>query len=182
MKTYEYITNNNLEDRQNYMYSEFGGVEFLKLYRLSREQYLKGLKESSREEIIANHDTRKDLNQVLRNLKCGDYNKTKDVLNDYVKRFEVSKRLYTEYKQNWKVANNASYDNLDLYMLLADCCLESYKLSGCTKYFSCLLKIDDTLLSVSSSLTCLESEHLKEIVIKELEEFEKLKKSKGIDQ
>lgn len=37
---YKYITSNNLYEKQNYMYSEYGGIEFIKEYINSRQKYL----------------------------------------------------------------------------------------------------------------------------------------------
>ena len=44
--SYKYITDDNLENRQNYMYSKFYGHEFLKEYRKMRIQYIDNLKAS----------------------------------------------------------------------------------------------------------------------------------------
>jgi len=43
---YKYITDNNLENRQNYMYSKFYGHEFLQEYRNMRSQYIESLQAS----------------------------------------------------------------------------------------------------------------------------------------
>ena len=36
---YKYITTNNLENKQNYMYSEYKGKDFLKAYRDIRQKF-----------------------------------------------------------------------------------------------------------------------------------------------
>ena len=169
---YSYITDNNFTNKQDYMYSSFGGEDFLACYRRSREKYL-GRSQTG----VSNegHNTRYELEWIKSNLIRDSYNIIKDAINSYVKRFEVSKRLYTEYCDDWKVAENASYECLDLYILLAECCLGAYRVTKCTKYFSCLLKIDDTLLSVSSRMTPKESNKFRMILKSELGEFEALK-------
>jgi hypothetical protein len=42
--SYKYITNNNLYEKQNYMYSEYGGIKFINDYVYSRRNYLKANK------------------------------------------------------------------------------------------------------------------------------------------
>ena len=69
MDSYKYITENNLEDKQNYMYSEFGGSEFLRLYCKTRNDFLK------RVEGIATeyHNTRKELEIISQKLWNGEF-------------------------------------------------------------------------------------------------------------
>lgn len=38
---YKYITENNLENKQNYMYSEYGGQDFVDAYIESRKNAMK---------------------------------------------------------------------------------------------------------------------------------------------
>ncbi len=168
---YKYITENNLINKQNYMYSEFGGEAFLGEYVRIRDDFLEENKKCLQVTI---HDTRKDLCSINVALQNKDYNGFRDLLDSYVKRFEVSKRLYTEYDDNWKATENASYEEMDVYLDLAICCLLAYRLTGCTKYLSCMLKIDDTLLSVKDKLTFVQKKVLVLSITCERQEFDKL--------
>ncbi len=40
---YKYITEDNLENKQTYMYSEYGGEDFLKAYVKSREDVIENI-------------------------------------------------------------------------------------------------------------------------------------------
>ena len=42
---YKYITDNNLVNKQDYMYSEFGGVDFLKAFTGSRDEFIEESKQ-----------------------------------------------------------------------------------------------------------------------------------------
>lgn len=171
MQYYKYVTENNLEDKQNYMYSEFGGRDFLNAYETSRRDYIFT---ADSEEGEAFHDTRADLGVLKDRLESGEFESSRELLDAYVKRFEVSKRLYSEYNEAWKVAEKTSYDQLDIYILLSECCLAAYALSGCTKYLSCSLKVDDTLLSVADRLTKSERRRFVEVLKSELQEYKAL--------
>ena len=176
MMEYVYVTEDNLENRQNYMYSAFGGKEFLYAYTKSRSDFIE--RASSQDSIL--HDTAKDLAEAKDCLEHDVTQGWKVVLENYVKRFEVSKRIYTEYNDKWRAADNAVYDRINLYLLLSDCCLLAYKKTLCTKYLSCMLKVDDTLLSQEKRMTDLEKKRLSILLIAELEFFQKMADSREI--
>ena len=179
MDAYKYVTNNNLEQRQNYMYSEYGGEDFLVLYKKNRESYLKYC-------LIddnlggTDHITIIELHEVKKLIANGFMGKAKDSLDNYIKKFEVSKRLYTEYNYDWKIKEDSEYEEIDPYLLLSECCLLAYKDSGCLKYYSCLLKLNDTLISVQNRMTLFQKMLLKEIIVNELDEFDKLANKVGV--
>lgn len=166
---YKYITEDNLENKQDYMYSEFCGKDFLNAYKRSRLSYIS---ETNNENIV--HNTRSELESIRESLKKRENINVRQLLDQYVKRFEVSKRLFTEYNESWKPTDQASYEQFDLYILLSECCIKFYTLSNCAKYFSCALKIDDTLLSIANRMTVSECVGLREILRCELAEYDTL--------
>ena len=120
----------------------------------------------------------RDLWQICSGIKEGDRN-AMDRLKAYVKSFEVRKRLYTEYL-DWKPAEGALFEEYDTYLIFSDCLLEAYRRTGGLKYYSCLLKVDDVLLSIQFLLTCRERERLLGIISEELEIFQTLSEKHGI--
>lgn len=178
---YKYITENNLENKQNYMYSEFGEAAFLHAYKSSRTSFVKEMADYYGGDF---HETREELFKLksrLSNADDLDVVSWRDTIDAYVKRFEVSKRLFTEYDEKWKPTEHATYEQIDIYLLLAECCLQVYKITKCTKYFSCLLKIDDTLLSIKDMITNSEKERLSHILEGEIEEYDKLAESLEVE-
>ena len=157
---YKYITENNLNNKQDYMYSEFGGKDFLTCFADSRKDFF-GRVESLE---IKGHHTRTELYCLRENLKHEKFCDCQEILDAYVKRFEVTKRIYSEYKEDWKAAKDASYEQLDLYLLLSECCIQAYQETTCLKYLSCALKINDTLLSVEGLLSVFECKWLENIL------------------
>ena len=89
---YKYITENNLIDKQNYMYSEYGGSDFLNEYRQIRERGIAGLKnqESWKEKIHVSYD---ELCQIRKWCQGGKAGEAKEAFDLYLKAFEVRKRL-----------------------------------------------------------------------------------------
>ncbi len=169
---YKYITDNNLYEKQTYMYSEYKGMVFLKEYLESRQAFLKQNvheKTDNADGETADNPVRKNLLKLKKNMESGKYDKeTVCSINAYTKSFEVHKRIYTEYEDNWKPLSNAGFGNTQNYLLFADCLLLAYHGLKCIKYFNCLLKVTDTLLSIQDQLDCQSKRHFSCIVRQEL--------------
>lgn len=186
---YKYITDNNLIDKQNYMYSEYGGRDFLNAYADSRNRYIQNLNIPEPDASESGHVAYDELMYYKDAVsdRCGSSGQdaiiSKDLRNSinlYVKTFEVRKRLYTEYDSQWKPVENACYDNYDLYLLFAEVLIEIYKNTECTKYFSCLLKLNDTMLSIQEKFTARQQLLLSNILKTELNFYDKLIRKSGI--
>lgn len=146
---YKYITDHNLEKRQNYMYSQYYGTEFLKVYRNTRLEYIKKYDDLDIDSSIKTNREESETEIKLKNLNVED----SDLMDAFVKTFEVRKRLYTEYNwENWHPEIHARYDDMELYLLLAENSVEFYRKTKCLRYLNCLLKVNDTLLSECSLL------------------------------
>ena len=184
---YKYITENNLYHKQTYMYSEYGGVGFLKEYTDSRRKYLKrqeGLKDTITESDWTwdkSSNVIQDLLRIKETLKT-DKQKRKaiDLMNAYTKSFEVRKRVYGRYDNAWKPIRNTEFEDYEAYLLFAECLAISYQCTKCLKYFSCLLKVDDTLLSVQDKLNISLKKALYNIIKSELDIFYQLTEENGI--
>lgn len=186
---YEYITDNNLYQRQTYMYSKYKGILFFKEYLETRQYYLDSQKspQSPRKEEAVYSDIRdniikNDLEKIYRKLKNGICDrKILETVNNYVKSFEVRKRIYTGYDRYWKPLPNAGFEDFAEYLLFAECLVLTYDYTKCLKYFSCLLKIDDTMLSVRNKLDYKQKAWLYEIIRSELSVFYRLADEMGIN-
>ncbi len=177
--SYKYITDNNLYHKQNYMYAKYEGEEFLEAYLKSREVSREVIKdEKTKESVEEKSVVLLELQKLYTDIKNGNTNVI-DLINAYVKSFEVRKRLYTEYLE-WKPTEGASFEEYKSYLTFSDCLLESYRKTKCLKYYSCLLKVDDMLLSVQSLLTDREREHLSEIITEEVKIFGALSEEYGV--
>lgn len=175
---YKYITENNLENRQNYMYSEYKGREFLEAYQKTRKQYI--------EQYI-------DFQGVFEPESGGEGSKTEEKIRQaaeagdigmaekFVKSFEVRKRLYTQYDwTTWKPEIGARYDEIELYLLLGEYISTLYRETGRLKFLSCLLKLDDTILSQESLLRNGQKKRFAGLLYKELEFINSLEVCVGL--
>lgn len=153
---YKYISENNLLNKQNYMYSEYGGQAFLKAYIDSRDNFIKKYSSdvSSHKKEINNIDsTRSRLIQLKRKVENeGMKSYVKAEVDDFTKSFEVRKRIYSAYDEAFKPLASAVFDHYDNYLVFAEILDLAYKQTRCMKYISCLLKVNDTLLSIYDRL------------------------------
>lgn len=155
---YKYITENNLEYRQNYMYSEYEGKEFLLEMFATRHDKMNAERLTIKHvieyvNVIDNEPiTTSKLINIIYALK--DKNYSREEADRYVKAFEVRKRLYNEYIDNSiKPSENSKYSNYINYILLAVICIMFYEHTDSLKYLNTLLKLDDTILSLYNMIS-----------------------------
>ncbi|GFI36182.1 hypothetical protein IMSAGC015_00341 [Lachnospiraceae bacterium] len=171
---YSYITEDNLENKQNYMYSTYSGTPFLEEYVKIRQDYCE---KAEKEDRTEGYEVETDPTLMSLMLLDGEYRlagmneSIRGRVDLFVKTFEVRKRIYTEYEESWKPEKDAGYRNYDSYLVLGDILNRVWEDTGCTKYVSCLMKINDTLLSVSDRLKPRQKKQLAENLRKELKIF-----------
>ncbi|MDR0556691.1 MAG: hypothetical protein LBG43_02305 [Treponema sp.] len=171
---YRYITDNNLENRQSYQYSEFQGERFLAAYKESRNALvLKGAPVIQKKEIadycanIAENYYQKPVKQeyvVLRYELCAflhailnENNKNAEeqefaMFDKIVKTFEVRKRLYHCYNGGFRPLDESDFYDCGLYLLFACGLVFAYKEKRNLKYLNALLKANDALISLAGRL------------------------------
>lgn len=185
---YKYISENNLYHKQTYIYSEYEGVCFLKEYVASRESYLnkceslKGQTKKEYEKYAEIPNVMRDLLNIRKVLKSNKQDKeVMKKLDAYLKSFEVRKRIYQEYNDNWKPVGSMNFEDYEIYLLFAECMALSYQHTQCLKYFSCLLKVDDTLLSVEDKINIWLRGNFRQIIKQELDIFYQIIKKNEIN-
>lgn len=188
--SYKYITKNNLFEKQNYMYSEYKGNSFLQEYLNTRNEYLASWgTEDSHTDIcfeLDNCGTMRDRLKrcigTLRNSGGGYDKETVIFVNKCVQSFEVRKRIYMEYDDKWKPLGGSTFEDYEIYLLFAECLLCMYSNTRCMKYFSCLLKLDDTLLSIWNDMDIHYRKWLGYVIMRELDIFHQLMNEVGIKE
>ena len=68
------------------------------------------------------------------------------IVNDFIKKFEIKKRIFSYYNKEIQEASN-DYKTLSNYILLASICVLKYKKTKNLKYINVLLKLNDTICS-----------------------------------
>lgn len=187
---YFYDEENRLESRNTYFYSPYAGRQFLSAWRASRSKL--------RESVVLK-DIENDSVEVV-NLVDGNINATRlfsyiesaysqelyeqvtSHLKILVKRFEATKRIYDEYDCELRAVSKTSYHNLELYLRFSEILVIAYYIEKELPYLNALLKIIDTLSSVSGELTHSERQRLSEVVKKEETFIKELMEKIGLEE
>ena len=170
---YEYSMQNLLETPQKYEMTPFQGSKFLELYKESRKFSMQLIKDKIDTITLDQVTTQMQLNfqhplKIISSSKFStqklfesiflillrdedDVGVTK-IVNGFVKKFEIKKRIFSHYNQEIKEASD-NYKILANYILLASICALKYKKIRNLKYLNVLLKLNDTICSQISVIS-----------------------------
>ncbi len=170
---YPYTETNLLENPQKYQMSAYLGKNFLINFFKSRKNQLKVLEKTGKnflelDEVIkqlsinyskntlddflkTNIETEEILSLLLINFSNPIDNDITKILNEFIKKFEIKKRLYSSYDGNFKESSSL-YSNLRNYLILSTLCMLAYKKNKNLKYLNTSLKLNDTICSQINKL------------------------------
>ena len=170
---YEYSIQNLLETPQKYEMTPFQGSKFLELYKESRKFSMQLIKDKIDTITLDQVTTQMQLNfqhplKIISSskfstqklfesiflilLRDGDDVGVTKIVNNFVKKFEIKKRIFSHYNQEIKEASD-NYKILANYILLASICVLKYKKIRNLKYLNVLLKLNDTICSQISVIS-----------------------------
>ena len=141
------------------MYTEFGGVDFLYSYVENRNQAISYLKNKVRQSKylvknnLINCKTCDDLRLILTSLKKSEHAEVHAKLECYLKRFEVAKKLRTQYP----VVDTDDIASIDTHLLFFYILVLAYSFNKDIRYLNALLKLSDSLVSQKKIIQCRKS-------------------------
>lgn len=174
---YEYADGDLLSSPQKYQYTQYGGAEFIDAWKLQRKMLCASLPEPVLPEsknVAEKGPTYQQLIEIcsqLRQSVFSDENRSK--LLFYLKKFEVSKRIYSEYSPEGK-AGRGDYVRLMNYLLLAECSIYQWQQERCSYWLNLLLKINDTLSTQTARMSLEEQAYLHWVLLAEAEQIGQL--------
>ncbi len=164
---YVYSTQNLLDIPQKYQMSPFQGHKFLEQYKESRKASMQLIKDKINTTTLDQVTAQMHLNfqhplEIINSSKFSTQKlfesiflillRDKDdiaitkIVNDFIKKFEIKKRIFSSY--NKKIQETSTdYKTLPNYILLASICVLKYKKTKNLKYINVLLKLNDTICS-----------------------------------
>ena len=185
---YTYTDVDQLHRPERYMYTTFGGVDFIRKYKLNRANILNTLEYSGKYQdindvvnkligVIDNNDlsagvidfnNQQDINtdhlisNILYYIKKKDFNLVKFSVNKLLQRFEVSKKLFESYNfQSRKgYGDHLSFNRYINFSLTLAC---AYALSNNYQYLSTLLKLNDLIISTNFIDSISEEDYLEKL-------------------
>jgi len=187
---YMYSKNDLLYNPQKYQKTLFEGIEFLNIYKKSREDllskesfddfkfndFLRNFKNSKK----PNSEKFKFLDFLSFLLSKSNLDKEKTQIDILLKKFEIKKKFYTEYNSEFKETTE-NFQDLKNYMLFGILCMIFYEKNTSLKYLNVFLKINDVLCSQFNNILEEDKNLFCYLIKKEIEYIEELCKKKEID-
>ncbi|GAU09384.1 hypothetical protein [Desulfoplanes formicivorans] len=157
---YLYSQGNLLEDRHTYQYSQYMGYDFLKSWKESRNMVAVEFgtplppptPQYPYQPLSTPIRTTQRLEELMAGLMQGMFEELRQELGIWVKKFEVSKRLFDTYDSDFKPVTKDKYDDLSNYLRYAEIMEFAYRQNADLPYLNVLLKVIDTLIAYSKYL------------------------------
>jgi methionyl-tRNA formyltransferase len=175
---YEYATGELLDSRNTYSYTAYHGTDFLVAWSQHRDTSLRSSSDAttpnskpqprSATALLLRHVQTRLTNEEARAQALA-------TLNHLLQRFEVTKRIHSEYNANWRPVNPQDYYDLDLYLLFAQTLDQAYALTRGLQYLNGLLKCLDTLTAYLPALNSGQIGNLQTLVRAERAHVERLR-------
>jgi hypothetical protein len=154
---YNFTTTNLIESPNNYFYSNFLGIKFVDSWFQNRDPFINKYQ-------VHGHTSQPQSYSELNSYSAEDileflyssivYGKsTKGLFELFIKRFEVTKRIYHNYTRELKASKGSQYENLNHYIRFGEILIYSYDFSKSLSELNALLKVLDILVSVSDNMT-----------------------------
>lgn len=186
---YPYSQHDLLESPEKYQKSAFYGLKFLKLYKENRLKFINSNEVDfsfsdfiDEIEIKPNSDNEIILEFYLISLikKISNEITISHDLDLIIKKFEITKKLFTKYDQDFK-SSSSQYDYLKNYILLSTLCLLYYEKFDSLKHLNTSIKLNDILCSKYDSISKLDKPMFVYQLKRELKFIEELCKLKNIE-
>ena len=155
---YSYSDENRFEHPNTYMYTPFGGTEFLTAYFSNRATAITTLQERESDEslsaaVVPDCLTHRELQEIQEQLQQGEQGDALAKLEHYIRRFEVAKRLRNEYP----VTDLSDRAPIQTHILFYNLLIVAYARHNDIRYINVMLKVSDTLISVLGSVSSADS-------------------------
>jgi hypothetical protein len=176
---YIYVNPQAPKEKINYSYSKFGGEKFMQCWEVSRKKYLINKNELKLIfKINTNSNTEKLFLGWIEDFEQNCFNNFNE-LKLLIKRFEVTRKIYDDYDENFRKKEKYSFDESRLYLLFAFILIQAYEKEKMLYYLNALLKLNDINLGFEILKESSDELLLQYCVKKELEFIYNLKEKLG---
>ena len=174
---YKYINDNAPKEKIDYSYSEFNGEDFIDAWKKSRENFLKD------EELpifdftsVEKKGTEGLLIDWTLKLANGTFDDSQK-LNLLLKRFEVTRKIYESYDEEFRpTEKDSNFNQIHLYILFSYVLVNAYINTKKLYYLNSLLKVNDIIISNDSAVSEKDKNLLTYCFNKEVQFVEDLRK------
>lgn len=147
---YPYATGQLLEDRNTYFYSSYHGKALLEAWQARRSEGSKKSAQADQEVLPAETETDRLIEDMETALgKSPDKVATALAqLDRLVQRFEVTKRVFDGYTDEWRAVDRTRYHSAASYVRFSSLLSLAFEKTRCLTYMNALLKCNDILNAI----------------------------------
>jgi hypothetical protein len=150
---YEYASGDLLNSPNTYFYSSTAGADFLDAYLLSRRAVIEELDLIPRASRLLTQFHNRFLQECRVSKNSDEYEVRNDKFETLLKRFAVTKKIWSEYGQQVRPTQTASFDILKNYVEFGFVVLEWFEATKDLRYVNALLQVNDILQAHRQDLT-----------------------------
>jgi hypothetical protein len=187
---YPYANGELLENPQRYSYSGYFGEVFISSWQCHRDNQLASLPKAQaliqiNGEPLSPNNTLRSLHAICERLRNPQLLVDSDSvkwLQRILKKFEVTKRVYSAYNQDepYLPMAGSSYTCLEVYIKLAECFILAFNKGGELQYLNAFIKIQDSIISQTDRLSHTSKTNLAWLIQQEVKTLAQLMTSKGL--
>jgi hypothetical protein len=187
---YHYSQGDLLENPQNYSYSAYSAKAFIDAWLSNRKSHLDLLPpaeklEQRNGESLRPKNTNNLLHAICERLQQPQVSIDRREmywLKRLVKKFEVTKRVYSAYQASapYRPMDKTSYNDMALYLKLAECFILAYNQGGEMQFLNAFIKIQDSIISQVNSLDHISQTHLAWLIQQEVKVLQVFMTDKGL--
>ena len=197
MNNYSFASGDLLSNPNTYFYTEYKGVDFFDYWKDSRRRAIPTeivpqppvksavvysiavLQEKLNGGAVDAFYIFDSLYEWIKNRSEEDESGF-NLINQLVKRFEVTKRVYSSYSGSMNPSNKEQFNDFALYLRIAEVFEVGYDHFGIIQYLNVLIKVIDTLSAFSNKLNISGQARLSMLLIKEKKHICRLAESVGL--
>lgn len=177
MSDYPYARGDLLELRNTYFYAPFGGEAFLAAWRAERQSVLENLPQASPAPAVDEGGASTDrlLERLYSAYSAGRQGREETRLLDrLIQRFEVSKRVHSEYNEAFRPVDPEDYRDLGRYVRFAEVLDAAFVQTGGLPCLNAMLKCLDTLTAMRGRLGSAAAGRLARLIERERQHVDSL--------
>lgn len=147
---YPYASGDLLEERNTYFYSSYHGEALLEAWQACRREASEASAQAEPDTLPAESDVDRLIEEMAMALgkSSGEFATALARLDRLVQRFEVTKRIFDGYTDEWRAVDRTRYHSAGSYARFAGLLSVAFEKTGCLTYMNALLKCNDILNAI----------------------------------
>jgi len=147
---YPYASGQLLEERNSYFYSTYHGDPLLEAWQVRRRESSEASTQADPDALPTATETDRLIKEIVEALGKSSEEASADLmrLDRLVQRFEVTKRIFDAYTDEWRAVDRTRYYTAASYARFSGLLSRAFEKTGYLTYLNALLKCNDILNAI----------------------------------